>query len=200
VTGVTTRNRFGIAAGKAALSSIVVTMATATGSWPNINVSEAAQSSSSVAQCIQGQLQVAIEQGGGLQVHTALGYTFLIVNTGARSCELRGYPRETAFSTRGGQLLKVSKSHHRSALFAQPKVQSVVLRPAGVASFGISYIYQHGTSEIDTKNCMANLIDVRLPARASNFFSYEFAVSIDICEAGRQVEVTPVENRAVPLA
>jgi hypothetical protein len=47
---------------------------------------------------------------------------------------------------------------------------------------------------------MANLIDVRLPARASNFFSYEFAVSIDICEAGRQVEVTPVENRAVPLA
>jgi len=31
---------------------------------------------------MQAQLQVAIEQGGGFMAHYALGYTFLIVNTG----------------------------------------------------------------------------------------------------------------------
>lgn len=133
--------------------------------------------------------------------HYALGYTFLIVNTGTKSCELHGYPYEIIFSSVGGEDLKVSIAHHRTALYAQPKVQRVVLRPGGVASFGISYVNRYAVlPSTEAAICRAKLIDVRLPARLSGLFSYEFAVSIDVCALGRRVEVTPIEGRSVPLA
>ena len=131
-------------------------------------------------------------------VPATFGYTFLVVNIGTRSCELRGYPYEIILSTEGGEGLKVSISHERTVLYAQPKVQRVVLRPGGVASFGISYTYGIAPPGREPTTCFASLIDIRLPARLSHLFSYEFPVRMDVCEAGRRVEVTPVEGRTTP--
>ena len=196
VATVTTRRRLGLAA----LALIVVAAASAIVTWSVTKASRTSQPSSSVAECIQGQLQVAIEQGSGLAgtVPATFGYTFLVVNIGAKSCELRGYPYEIIFSTEGGEILKVSISHERTVLYAQPKVQRVVLRPGGVASFGISYTYGIAPLGKEPTTCLAPLIDIRLPARSSHLFSYEFPVRMDVCEAGRRAEVTPVEGRTTP--
>jgi archaellum component FlaG (FlaF/FlaG flagellin family) len=71
---------------------IVVATAAAVVTWSITKVSKPSHSRSSVALCRQAQLQTAIEQGGGFMAHYALGYTFLIVNAGSNSCELRGHP------------------------------------------------------------------------------------------------------------
>jgi hypothetical protein len=195
---VTVRKRSGLAA----LTLIVVAAGSAIATWPVTNASGTSQPSRSVAECIQGQLQVAIEQGGGLAgtVPTSYGYTFLIVNTGAKSCELRGYPYEIIFSTADGVPAKISISHDRTELYAQPKVRRIVLRPGGLASFGISYTYGIAPPGAEPTSCLAPLIDVRLPVLSSHLFSYEFPVRMDVCEAGRKAEVTPVEGRAAPQA
>jgi hypothetical protein len=52
----------------------------------------------------------------------------------------------------------------------------------------------------ETSTCRAMLVDMRLPARAANLFSFEFAVSIDVCAVGRSIDVTPIEGRTVPEA
>jgi archaellum component FlaG (FlaF/FlaG flagellin family) len=197
VANVTAKKRFGIAL----LALIIVATASAIVTWSITKASRPSHSSSSVVECLQAQLQVAIEQGGGFMAHYALGYTFLIVNTGTKSCELRGYPYEIIFSTEGGEGLKASISHQQTSMYAQPKAQRVVLRPGGVASFGISYTNSYAVlPSSEAATCRAKLIDVRLPARLSHLFSYEFAVSVDVCAVGRRVEVTPVEGRSVPLA
>ena len=195
---VTTRKRLGLAA----LVLIVVAAASAIVTWSVTRASRPSQPSSSVAECIQGQLQVAIEQGGGLAgtVPATFGYTFLVVNTGATSCELRGYPYEIIFSTESGNILKVSILHERTVLYAEPKVQRVVLPRGGVASFAISYTYGIAPPGREPTTCLAPLIDIRLPALSSHMFSYEFPVRMDVCEAGRRVEVTPVEGRTTPRA
>jgi archaellum component FlaG (FlaF/FlaG flagellin family) len=179
---------------------IVVAAASAIVTWSVTKASRTLQPSSSVAECIQGQLQVAIEQGGALAgtVPVNAGYTFLVVNIGAKSCEVHGYPYEIIFSKKSGKIVKVSISHERTVLYAQPKVQRVVLRPGGVASFGISYTYGIAPPGREPTTCLAPLIDVRLPALSSHLFSYEFPVRMDVCEAGRRVEVTPVEGRTTP--
>lgn len=185
----------------ALVALIVVAAASSIVTWSITKASKPSHSSSSVALCRQAQLQTAIEQGGGFEAHYALGYTFLIVNAGSNSCELRGYPYEILFSTVGGHSLKVSISHRRTAIYSQPKAQRVVLRPGGLASFGISYTNSYGVMpSTEAANCRAQLVDFRLPAQFSGLFSEEFAVSVDVCAIGRRVEVTPVEGRSVPLA
>jgi type II secretory pathway pseudopilin PulG len=193
---VTTRRRLDLAV----LALIVVAAASAIVTWSVTKASRTSQSSSNVAECIQGQLQVAIEQGGGLAgtVPATHGYTFLIVNIAPKSCELHGYPTQIAFSTADGAPVKVSISHEPTVLYAQPKVQRVVLSPGGVASFGISYTYGIAPSGKEPTICLAPLIDIRLPALLSRMMSYEFPVRMDVCEAGRRVEVTPVEGRSTP--
>jgi hypothetical protein len=168
--------------------------------WSATRASGSSRAKTNVAECIQGQLQVAIEQGGGLAgtVPTTYGYTFLVVNTGATSCEVHGYPYEIIFSAKDGSAAKVSISHERTALYAQPRAQRVVLRPGAVASFGISYTYGLAPLGGEPPSCLTPLVDVRLPARSSQQFSYEFPVRVDVCEAGRRVEVTPVEGRTTP--
>ena len=195
---VTTRRRFGLAA----LALIVVAAASALVTWSVTKATRTSQSSENVAECLQGRLQVAIEQGGGLagSVPATFGYTFLVINTGAKSCELRGYPHEIIFSTMGGEILKAKISHERTILYAQPKVQRVVLRPGGVASFGISYNYGIASAGGEPTTCLAPFIDIRLPALSSHLFSYEFPVRMDVCAAGRRVEVTPVERGTTPKA
>lgn len=185
----------------AKVTLIVVAAASTIVTWSVTRVSSAPQlRSSNVAECIQGQLQVAIEQGGALagKVPVNAGYTFLVVNVGAKPCEVHGYPYEILFSKGNGEVVKVSISHERTALYAQPKVQRVVLRPGGLASFGISYTYGVATPGVELPTCVASLIDVRLPVLSSHEFSYEFPVRMNVCEAGRKVEVTPVEGRVAP--
>lgn len=186
--------------GIAAIALIAVAAISATVTWSVTKASSKSQSSYRVAECIQGQLQVAIEQGGGLAgtVPTTYGYTFLVVNIGTKSCEVNGYPYEVLFSKKNGEIAKVSISHERTALYAQPKFQRVVLRPGGLASFGISYTYGIAPPGGEPTTCLAPLIDVRLPALSSHLFSYEFSVRMDVCEAGRRVSVTPVEGRPAP--
>jgi len=141
------------------------------------------------------------QRGGGGYTYIPLGYTFLIVNIGTKSCELRGYPYEVIFSTTSGAPVKVSIAHQRNALYAQPKAQRVVLRPGGVASFGISYANDNVPPLSKPARCIATLIDFRLPARMSALYSFEFLLRpIDFCQTARNVAVTPVEGRAVPLA
>lgn len=193
---MTTRRRLGLAV----LALIVVAAVSAIVTWPITKASRTSQLSSSVAECIQGQLQVAIEQGGGLagDVPATYGYTFLIINTAAKSCELHGYPTQIAFATADGAPVNVSISHEPTALYAQPKVERVVLSSGGVASFGISYTYGIAPSGREPTTCLATLIDIRLPALLSRMMSYEFPVRMDVCAAGRRVEVTPVEGRTTP--
>lgn len=193
---MTARRRLGVVV----LALIVVAAASAIATWSVTKASRTSQSSSNVAECIQGQLQVAIEQGGGLAgtVPATYGYTFLIVNIAPKSCELHGYPTQIAFSTADGAIAKVSISHEATVLYAQPKVERVVLRPGGVASFGISYTYGIAPPGSEPTTCLTPFIDIRLPALLSRMMSYEFPVRMDVCEAGRKVEVTPVEGRSTP--
>ena len=141
------------------------------------------------------------QRGGGGDTYIPLGYTFLIVNIGTRSCELRGYPYELIFSTTSGAPVKLSISHKPNVLYAQPKARRVVLSPGGVASFGISYANDNASPPSKPASCIATLIDFRLPARMSALYSFEFLLRpIDFCQTARNVAVTPVEVGAVPQA
>ena len=185
-----------------ALVMVVLAASFAFVTWSVTTANGAASPRLNVSECLQAQLQGAIEQrGGGGYTYIPLGYTFLIVNVGTKSCELRGYPYEVIFSTTTGAPVKVSISHERNVLYAQPKAQRVVLRPGGVASFGISYANENVSPPSKPARCIATLIDFRLPARMSSLFSYEFVLRpIDFCQTPRRVEVTPVEGRAAPQA
>ena len=198
VAFMTSRRRCGVAAFVLA----IVAASSSLVSWSVTAADGASPSSSNVTECLQAQLQGAIEQGGGGgYTYIPLGYTFLIVNVGTKSCELRGYPYEVIFSTTTGVPVKVSISHERNVLYAQPRVQRVVLRPGGVASFGISYANDNISPPSKPTTCIATLIDFRLPARFSSLFSYEFVLRpIDFCQTPRKVDVTPVEGRAAPKA
>jgi len=180
-----------------ALSGALIVSAVVLG-WTSSEGGASSGPAAAADRCLQGELQVAIEQGGGNQVHYALGYTFLIVNTAKRACTLRGFPRQVELSTTGGNEVHVTLAHQPTSLFAQPKIGSVLLGVGGVASFGISYSYSRDAFTSDAKGCVATLVDVRLPARASSLFSYEFPVKIDGCAAGRVVDVTPIENLGIP--
>jgi hypothetical protein len=162
--------------------------------------SEAATSLTSVPMCIQGELNVAIEQGGGLQTKTPLGYTFLIVNIANRACSIQGFPWWIVFSRVGGVPTKVKITHHPNSLYAQPLARKVVLGVRSVASFGISYMYQRSPTFTANLNCQATTLDFRLPAKAAHLFSFSFPVHIDVCATNREIDVTPVEARTSPLA
>ena len=168
--------------------------------WSVTRANEASASSPSVTECLQAQLQVATEQGGGGgSTNIPLGYTFLIVNIGTKSCVLQGYPYEVIYSTASGEPVKVSISHQSNVLYSQPKAQRVVLRPGGAASFGISYPNDNVSPPSKPATCIATLIDFRLPARSSALYSFEFVLRpIDFCQTIREVTVTPVEGHAVP--
>ena len=186
--------------GSAALVLIAVAGAFAIVTWSVTRASGASASHPSVNECLQAQLQVATEQrGGGGSTNIPLGYTFLIVNIGTKSCVLQGYPYEVIFSTTSGAPVKVSISHQPNVLYGQPKARSVVLRPGGVASFGISYPNDNVSPPSRPATCIATLIDFRLPARSSALYSFEFVLRpIDFCQTARKVTVTPVEGQAVP--
>ena len=188
--------------GLAVLSLIVVAAAAAIVTWSVTAANRTSPSSLSVTECMQAQLQTAMEQrGGGGETDIALGYTFLIVNTGTQSCELQGYPYEVIFSTTSGAPVKISISHQRNILYAQPKARRVVLSPGGVASFGISYANDNVAPPSKPTRCIATLIDFRLPARMSHLYSFEFLLRpIDFCQTARSVAVTPLEGGAVPRA
>lgn len=183
----------------AALSAAVIVSILVLG-WAPSGGGASSRPATALDRCLQGELQVAIEQGGGNQAHYALGYTFLIVNTAKRACTLRGYPRQVELSNVGGNVVHVTLAHRPTSLYAQPKIASVFLGVGGVASFGISYSYTRDPFKSEAKGCLASLVDVRLPARASSLFSYEFPVNIDACAAGRVINVTPIENLGIPLA
>jgi hypothetical protein len=191
--------------GTALIALIVVASAASIVTWSITKANSASNSNSSVAECMQAQLQGAMEQrgggggGGGGTTYIPLGYTFLIVNIGTQSCELRGYPYEVLFSTTAGVPVKVSISHQRNILYAQPTARRVVLSPGGVASFGISYANDNASPPSTPATCIATLIDFRLPARMSALYSFEFLLRpIDFCQTARKVSVTPVEGRAAP--
>lgn len=166
--------------------------------WDAVNAN-AATSQPSVPMCIQGQLNVAIEGGGGLQTGTPLGYTFLIVNITSHSCELQGFPWWFVIATTGTTTTKVAVLHRPNSLYAQPPARRVILRRQGVATFGLSYRYLRAPTFSDKSSCHASLVDFRLPATHSRLFSYEFPVHIDVCATNRIFDVTPVEGASAPL-
>ncbi len=186
----------------AALAFVALAAVSVSVSWSIASATDRHHASARVPECIQGQLQVAIEQGGGLAgtVPATFGYTFLVVNTGPKSCAVRGYPYEIIFSRSNGTAVKVAISHRPTELYRQPKPTTVIVRPDGVASFGISYRYGIVAQGKEASSCAAELIDVRLPALYSHLFSYEFPVRFDGCAARRQVEVTPLETRSGPVS
>lgn len=128
-----------------------------------------------------------------------LGYTFIIVNIGPTSCALRGYPRQVTLSNSHGATLDVRVTHVANVLYAEPRPRRVVLAPGGVASVAISYLGDVTAATSVSESCLATLIDIRLPARASHLFSYEFPANINVGRARRTLQVTPVESGATPL-
>lgn len=187
----------------ATVAAVALAAATLAVMAPSARASSGPRVGRQPAECLQGRLQVAIEQGGGLagQVPATFGYTFLVVNIGATACTLRGYPYEVIFSAANGGHVKVDVAHRASQLYAQPRPARVVLRPGGLASFGLSYRYGVAPSSRaprEPASCHAKLLDFRLPAAYSHMFSYEFPVRFDACVARRLVDVTPVEVGAQP--
>jgi hypothetical protein len=166
----------------------------------NVATGGAATNHTSIPTCIQGQLSVAIEEGGLLQPKTRQGYTFLVANNTNHACSLRGFPWWIVFSHSDGGITKVKMLHRSNSLYAQPPVSRVVLGVRGVASFGISYTYLRAPSFTANTACQVSLIDVRLPAIAGSEFSFEFPVHIDVCYTNREFDVTPVEASVTPLA
>ena len=141
------------------------------------------------------------QRGGGGSVIIPLGYTFLIVNISRQSCDVRGYPYEIVFSTTTGAPVKVTISHRPNILYLQPRATRVVLRPGGVASFGLSYADDNVAPPSQPTACIATLVDFRLPARLSALYSFEFLLRpIDFCRTPRHVDVTPVQWGPTPAA
>jgi hypothetical protein len=165
----------------------------------NVATGGAATKHSSIPTCIQGQLNVAIEEGGYLQPNTPQGYTFLVANDTNHECWMKGFPWWIVFSRSDGSITKVNMLHRSNSLYAQPRIKRVILGVRGVASFGISYAYLRTPSFSDPA-CLVSLIDVRLPATDAHEFSFEFPVHIDICATNREFDSTPVEASVIPLA
>jgi hypothetical protein len=182
------------------VGAVVVVVASTTMTTLDVATGAAATNHTSIQKCVQGQLSVAIEEGGYLQPTTPQGYTFLVANTADHACSLRGFPWWIVFSRSDGGITKVKMLHRTNSLYAQPPVRSVILGVRGVASFGISYTYLHAPSLTVNADCQITLIDVRLPAIAASKFSFEFPVHIDVCATNREFDVTPVEASVVPLA
>lgn len=157
-------------------------------------------SRSSIPTCLWASLDLALGQptGGGLSPNSPRGYTLVIVNIGHVTCSIRGDPTQLEFSTAQGQPLRMAIRHRANPLFAQPRAADIVLRPDQVASFGFSYSYVHQVPSAIPSSCLATELDVRLPARESSLFSDFWFVGIDTCATARVVDVTPVEQGAVP--
>jgi hypothetical protein len=178
-------------------------MTTALASLPVVSYANAgaATSLSTVPTCIQGQLQVGIEDGVLNQPLAAPnGYTFLIVKVTGQTCAIQGFPWWIVFSTPDGFTVNSTALHRPNSLFAQPPARRVILNAHSVASFGLSYRYFRAPASSPASKCVASLVDFRLPATAAHKFSFEFPMHIDLCAANRQFDVTPVEARTSPVA
>lgn len=182
------------------LGVAVVVVISTTMTALNVATVAAATNHLSIPTCIQGQLSVAIEEGGYLQPKTSQGYSFLVANNTNHACSLEGFPWWIVFSHSNGSITKVKMFHRSNHLFAQPPVRRVILGVRGVASFGVSYTYLRSPSFTANSACQVSLIDVRLPAIAGSEFSFEFPVHIDVCATNREFDVTPVEGSVTPLA
>ena len=108
-----------------ALVMVVLAASFAFVTWSVTTANGAASPRLNVSECLQAQLQGAIEQrGGGGYTYIPLGYTFLIVNVGTKSCELRGYPYEVIFSTTTGAPVKVSISMSATCSTPSPRLSA----------------------------------------------------------------------------
>lgn len=122
------------------------------------------------------------------------------MNISNHTCSLEGFPWWIVFSRAGGVQVKVKVVHHPNALFAQPPARRVVLGVRNVATFGFSYTYERTPSFTAGSTCQATTLDFRLPATAAHLFSFSFPVHVDFCATNDEIDLTPVEARAAPLA
>jgi hypothetical protein len=182
------------------LGAVSLVLATTATTALCYTIGGAATNHTSTPTCIQGQLSVAIEQGGYLQPHTPQGYTFLVANDTSHACSLAGFPWRIVFSRSDGSIARVKVLHLSNSLYAQPPGKDVILGVRGVASFGISYTYFRTPAFNRDASCQASLLDFRLPALAAHMFSFELPVHIDFCATNHTIDVTPVEARVTPLA
>jgi hypothetical protein len=182
------------------LGAMVIVFFSTTMITLNVTKGGAATAHTSIPTCIQGQLSVAIEEGGYLQPKTPQGYTFLVANDTNHACSMKGFPWWIVFSHSDGSITKVKMLHRSNSLYAQPPIKRVIVGVRGVASFGISYTYLRTASFTPDPACRVSLIDVRLPATDAHEFSFEFPVHIDVCATNREFDSTPVEASVIPLA
>jgi hypothetical protein len=182
------------------LGAVVIVAVSTTMTTLNVATGGAATNHSSIPTCIQGQLSVAIEEGGYLRPNIPQGYTFLVANDTNHECSMKGFPWWIVFSHSDGSITKVNMFHRSNSLYAQPPIKRVILGVRGVASFGISYTYLRTPSITTDPACQVSLIDVRLPATDGHEFSFEFPVHIDVCATNREFDSTPIEARVIPLA
>ena len=182
------------------VGAVVIIVVTTMMTSLNVVTGGATTNQTSIPECIQGRLSVAIEEGGYLQPKIAQGYTFLVANDTNHACSLEGFPWWIVLSQSNGSITKIKMLHRSNSLYAQPPVRQVILGVRGAASFGISYTYFRAPLSTADATCQVRLLDVRLPAIASHEFSFEFPVHIDVCATSREFDVTPVEASVVPLA
>lgn len=182
------------------LGSVFIVISLTTMTALEVTTGGAATIHTSIPTCIQGQLSVAMEEGGYLQPNIPQGYTFLVANDTNHECSMEGFPWWIVFSHSDGSITKVKMLHRSNSLYAQPPIKRVILGVRGVASFGISYTYLRTPSFNTDPACQLSLIDLRLPATAAHEFSFEFPVHIDVCATNRDFDSTPVEASVIPLA
>ena len=72
--------------------AVVIAIVSTTMTTLNVAKGGATTNHTSIPTCIQGQLSVAIEEGGYLQPKTPQGYTFLVANDTSHACSLEGFP------------------------------------------------------------------------------------------------------------
>lgn len=155
-------------------------------------------SAASTPRCSYSQLMAFSSSGGGaLDGAGSHAYAILLANVGHTTCALEGFPALT-FSGAAGQMTGVHVERNRSETFQSEPPRLVVLKPGGIASFGISYEDGYVPASDSPSTCVATSARFVLRVAEQYKQAYGVAVDIDVCRSDRRIGVTPVESGPVP--
>ena len=119
------------------LGALVIVFFSTTMITLNATKGGAATAHTSIPTCIQGQLSVAIEEGGYLQPKTPQGYTFLVANDTNHACSMRGFPWWIVFSHSDGSITKVKMLHRSNSLYRWSARSSFIRNQLHVSGYRI---------------------------------------------------------------
>jgi Protein of unknown function (DUF4232) len=123
------------------------------------------------------------------------GEVFIFRNISKRACSLQGYPQfRFVPDTFKGRSTKIT---HTVTMFVEVPPRLVVIKPSGLASFGLNYGDAYNQSPIyNGVSCMTRTAWVWLPAQLSIAFIAQ--LKINFCFADFQFGVTSIQSGQAP--